>query len=216
MLIVKTSQMFKRPISKSVRRHLLLSSRLVNWQYGWQRVRLTKISNFAVLNFKDSPLTKILKYDPPIASIHDRSCSNCIRVFSRLLTYSYVYSRIFTHILVFSIQDAVPKTIMHFIVNDVKDSLQGYLVKRIYKVASPRSCKTSVIVCTLYQVILTRVCLAGRGGCNEWSAHRIGVHCAAEKRNRIHAPRLLKSRRLTQTSPRRINVILTPDNKHTF
>jgi len=33
-----------------------------------------------------------------------------------------------------NIQDAVPKTIMNFIVNDVKDSLQGYLVKQIYKV----------------------------------------------------------------------------------
>ena len=49
-------------------------------------------------------------------------------ILSERLINSYFY------IVKKSIQDKVPKAVMHFLVNYVKDNLQSELVKRLYKI----------------------------------------------------------------------------------
>lgn len=53
--------------------------------------------------------------------------ANAFLAFSERLIKSYFY------IVRKSIQDAVPKAIMHFLVNFVKDNLQSELVTHLYK-----------------------------------------------------------------------------------
>ena len=38
-----------------------------------------------------------------------------------------------TNALSILLQDSVPKAVMNFLVNHVKDALQGYLVQKLYK-----------------------------------------------------------------------------------
>lgn len=58
----------------------------------------------------------------------NKNCTNfCFNVFLERLIKSYFY------IVRKSIQDTVPKAVMHFLVNFVKDNLQSELVTHLYK-----------------------------------------------------------------------------------